>query len=130
MPLIDGSGFSLLPTPLASDAQRRPHLSKLAGTGGSLITAVIRAELNDGWATYRPAIQRWETRTRPAPPPAVLNRAGRPGINPAFPEWMMGWPDGWVTDAGIPRADQLWIIGNGVCPQQAAAALEALGFPG
>jgi hypothetical protein len=40
----------------------------------------------------------------------------------------MGWPAGWVTDPaiGISRNDQLRIVGNGVCPQQAAAALRYL----
>jgi DNA (cytosine-5)-methyltransferase 1 len=40
----------------------------------------------------------------------------------------MGWPEGWVTEPaiGISRNDQLKIIGNGVCHQQAAAALRYL----
>jgi hypothetical protein len=40
----------------------------------------------------------------------------------------MGWPNGWVTDPaiGLSRNDQLRIVGNGVCPQQAAAALRFL----
>lgn len=39
----------------------------------------------------------------------------------------MGLPAGWVTDApGLSRADMLKILGNGVVPQQAAAALRAL----
>lgn len=43
-------------------------------------------------------------------------------------EWMQGWPAGWCTDPaiGISRNDQLRIIGNGVCPQQAVVALEWL----
>lgn len=37
---------------------------------------------------------------------------------------MMGLPDGWVTDVpDISRNDQLKALGNGVVPQQAAAAL-------
>lgn len=37
---------------------------------------------------------------------------------------MMGLPEGWVTDVpGISRNDQLKALGNGVVPQQAAAAL-------
>jgi DNA (cytosine-5)-methyltransferase 1 len=41
---------------------------------------------------------------------------------------LMGWPDGWVTDPaiGIGRNDQLRIVGNGVCPQQAHAAIRWL----
>lgn len=39
----------------------------------------------------------------------------------------MGWPAGWVTDVpGISRREALRILGNGVVPQQAAAALADL----
>jgi DNA (cytosine-5)-methyltransferase 1 len=40
----------------------------------------------------------------------------------------MGWPDGWVTDPaiGLSRNDQLRIVGNGVVPAQAAAAIRYL----
>lgn len=70
---------------------------------------------------YGPAIYRWETILgRPAPD---LTRDGQQ-LSPAFTEWMMGWPQGWVTDVpGLTRNDQLKICGNGVVPQQAAAAL-------
>lgn len=51
----------------------------------------------------------------------------KPALNPAFAEWMMGLPAGWVTDVpGLSRAQQLKAIGNGVCPQQAAAALRMM----
>jgi DNA (cytosine-5)-methyltransferase 1 len=36
---------------------------------------------------------------------------------------MMGLPAGWVTNVPISRNDQLKACGNGVVPQQAAAAL-------
>jgi DNA (cytosine-5)-methyltransferase 1 len=37
---------------------------------------------------------------------------------------MMGLPAGWVTDVpGLTRNDQLKMLGNGVVPQQAEAAL-------
>lgn len=39
----------------------------------------------------------------------------------------MGLPEGWVTDVpGLSRKDQLKALGNGVVPQQAAAALRLL----
>lgn len=39
----------------------------------------------------------------------------------------MGLPEGWVTDVpGLTRKDQLKALGNGVVPQQAAAALRML----
>jgi len=80
------------------------------------------------WGKYAPAIARWEAVTRPAPAPTEPNRNGNPRLAPAFAEWMMGWPAGWVTDPeiGINRASQLRIIGNGVVPQQACAALRQL----
>jgi DNA (cytosine-5)-methyltransferase 1 len=40
---------------------------------------------------------------------------------------MMGLPDGWVTNIdGISRNEALRMLGNGVVPQQAEAALRAL----
>jgi DNA (cytosine-5)-methyltransferase 1 len=49
-------------------------------------------------------------------------------LNPELPEWMMGWPHGWVTDPaiGLTRAEQLKACGNGVVPQQAAHAIRHL----
>lgn len=51
-------------------------------------------------------------------------------LSPRFVEWMMGLPDGWVTDpnmwTGVPgnhRNLQLRLLGNGVVPSQAAAAV-------
>jgi DNA (cytosine-5)-methyltransferase 1 len=38
----------------------------------------------------------------------------------------MGLPDGWVTGLDLPRTVALRLLGNGVVPQQAAAALRAL----
>lgn len=74
------------------------------------------------WGHYAPAIARWEhTLRRPAPDPTVDSR-----LNPAFVEWMMGLPAGWVTDCGLSRNNALRVLGNGVVPQQAAHALATL----
>ena len=79
------------------------------------------------WGTYGPAVRRWERLTRPAPAPTELNGNGRPRLNAAFAEWMMGLPAGHVTAVpGISRANQLKAIGNGVCPQQAVSAYSSL----
>ena len=73
------------------------------------------------------AIRRWEALTRLAPAPTEPNKNGNPRLAAAFSEWLMGWPAGHVTDVpGITRNDALRIVGNGVCPQQAAAALRSL----
>jgi len=79
------------------------------------------------WGEYEPAIRRWEqVLGYPAPPPAEPGPSGRPRLSAEFAEWMMGIP-GLVTGVpGIPRTRQLKLIGNGVVPQQAAAALRLL----
>jgi DNA (cytosine-5)-methyltransferase 1 len=75
------------------------------------------------WGAYEPAIRRWERILgRPAPTPVD----DRQRLNPVFVEWMMGLPDGWVTDSDLSRKDQLRMLGNGVVPQQAALALHLL----
>ena len=47
-------------------------------------------------------------------------------LNAKFVEYMMGLPQGWVTDLDLSRAQQLKMLGNGVVPQQAYYALELL----
>ena len=76
------------------------------------------------WGRFGPAIARWERVTGHRAPGATDDR-GR--LSPAFVEWMMGLPSGWVTDVpGLTRTAQLKALGNGVVPQQAAAAIRAL----
>lgn len=76
---------------------------------------------------YAPAVARWEALTRPAPPPTEpTGRDGAHRLSPAFVEWLMGLPEGWVTDVDISRNEMLKALGNGVCPQQCAAALRHL----
>ena len=47
-------------------------------------------------------------------------------LNAKFVEYMMGLPEGWVTDLDLSRSQQLKMLGNGVVPQQAHYALELL----
>lgn len=47
-------------------------------------------------------------------------------MNSKFYEWMMGLPDGWVTDCGLSRKEELMACGNGVIPQQAAKAIRMM----
>ena len=128
----------LLPTPCANDSGNTPeeHLAKKPGRSvvTSLMVLVNHDLLRSGgrveqpdepagmWGRYAPAIGRWENLTRPAPEPR--NDKGR--LAPSFSEWMMGLSEGWVTDVDISYSAQLKAIGNGVCPQQAAAALRML----
>lgn len=96
----------LLPTPTTSDAR----------------DAVV------DFGPYTEAVARWEPIIgRPAPAPTRPDGSnGNHRLSPVFEEWMMGLPEGWVTDTGIPRAAQMKALGNGVVPQQAALALRML----
>lgn len=82
------------------------------------------------WGDYEPAVRRWEAVLgRPAPPPVRMDgKGGKARLNAELPEWMMGWPAGWVTDPeiGLSRSEQLKACGNGVVTLQAAAALRHL----
>jgi len=79
------------------------------------------------WGPYSAAIARWEhTIGRAAPAPTEPGRTGAARLSPRFVEWMMGLPAGWVTGVPISRNAQLKALGNGVVPQQAAAAVRAL----
>jgi DNA (cytosine-5)-methyltransferase 1 len=77
------------------------------------------------WGEYEPAVRRWERVNGPAPRPTEpTGRNNGHRLSPAFVEWMMGLPAGWVTDVpGVNRNAQLKALGNGVVPQQAIAAL-------
>ena len=81
------------------------------------------------WGRYAGAIARWEHITgRPAPAPALLNDADGPRPAPAFVEWLMGLPAGWVTGTDdLTQNQQITALGNGVLPLQAARALDLLG---
>ena len=80
------------------------------------------------WGRYADAIARWERITgRPAPAPALLNDADGPRPAPAFVEWLMGLPTGWVTDSGgLTQNQQITALGNGLLPLQAVSALSLL----
>ena len=80
------------------------------------------------WGRYADAITRWEHITgRPAPAPALLNYAEGPRPAPAFVEWLMGLPIGWVADSDdLTQNQQITALGNGVLPLQACAALRSV----
>ena len=92
---------------------------------GNLREDVIHPGDGGIYGRYEPVVRRWETVTgTTAPPPTELNTNGKPRLNVEFASWMMGLPKGWITGVpGLSRAQQLKAIGNGVVPQQAAAAL-------
>jgi len=83
------------------------------------------------WQVYAPAIHRWETVLgRPAPHPTAMGPKGGQRLDPRFVEWLMGLDDGWVTAVpGLTRIQALRLLGNGVVPQQGAAAIALLAGP-
>lgn len=123
----------LLPTPMVGDAASACNSTatrhKIPPTGihaGDTLTDIIRGARE--WGDYAPAIARWEhILGRPAPAPTQTSSKGNPQLSAAFVEWLMGLPDGWVTDVpGITRNEALKALGNGVVPQQAEAAIRWL----
>ncbi|MEU8533309.1 DNA cytosine methyltransferase [Streptomyces parvulus] len=128
---------SLLPTPAARDwksgasnlleRNARPlnevAVNLLAGID-TMPTGPV--PLDERWVAsdgtdFGPAIRRWERIIgRAAPCPTEPGMRGNRRLSPLFTEWMMGLPAGWVTAVpGIPRKEQLKILGNGVVPRQA-----------
>jgi len=108
-----------------------------------------------GWKQYQQAVDQWTDLIGRPPPELVVMPTGKgtlaalhhyglthgPSIpadlelpellrliNPQLPEWMMGYPYGWVTELLEPRP-ALKAIGNGVCPQQARLAASRLFTP-
>lgn len=128
-----GTGHSLtqavqlLPTPTASDGIM--GLPRTSGRPPEKSTKLAtRLEYTD-YGDYAPAIARWEKVTgRDAPPPTNPPRreGGKPQLSARFVEWLMGLPDGHVTDLNLSRERQLRMLGNGVVPQQAALAVSTL----
>lgn len=131
----DGTGMSLsqavqlLPTPSASDAIM--GLPRTSGRPPEKATKLAtRIEYTD-FGMYAPAIARWEqVLGRPAPAPTVppTREGGRARLSTRFVEWLMGLPEGHVTGEalGLTREQQLRLLGNGVVPQQGAAAIYQL----
>jgi len=116
----------LLNTPSCADGGGG-HLTRSGARNDEALLPGQAVEMAHSWGKYEPAIHRWESVTRPAPSPTEPNTKGNPRLAPAFPEWMQGFDAGWITAVpGISRNDQLRIIGNSVCPQQAESALRQL----
>lgn len=119
----------LLPTPKAGDAVM--GLPRTSGRPPEKSTHLAtRLEYTD-YGMYAPAIARWEQvlgREAPAPTVPPTREGGRARLSTKFVEWLMGLPDGHVTgeDLGLTREQQLRLLGNGVVPQQGAAAIYQL----
>ena len=126
------AGAPLLPAPRASlgaSATETVAMLQTPSAGGfndgeDLLGIAVR----DEFGQYAEAIARHEQALgRPAPAPTEPGRNGAPRLAPRFVEWMMMLPNGWVTGVpGLSRSQQLRMLGNGVVPAQAEAALALL----
>lgn len=124
---IFNSGEVLLPTPRVSMSNGPSQKEIDEGNPKKRIeTEVMLGEIS--WGKFEPAIRRWEELTgRPAPAPTKADgKDGAHRLSSAFTEWMMGLPEGWVTDCDLTRTEELKACGNGVVPQQAELALKML----
>ena len=125
-PRSQESDVALFPTP-----QARDHKDQCVDNAGchrpgdtDSVPRAVRDLPDTDFGPYTAAIARWATVVgRPAPAPTKPGQNGRPRLSPAFVEWLMGLPDGWVTGVDIPRSAQLKCLGNGVVPLQAAHAI-------
>ena len=122
---VFNSGEVLLGTPRATAANSSSKQVELGAPKSRL-----EDQVHTNWGKFEPAIRRWEAIIgRPAPEPTKPDgKEGNHRLSSKFTEWMMGLPDGWITDIGLKRNDELKACGNGVVPQQAELALSLLGI--
>ncbi len=122
---LPGAVDKLLPTATARDGEgsrnntsgRKPDSKHHSGT------TLNDVRYTSSWGNYEAAVDRWST-IFGTPPPSPVDSAAR--LNPAFVEWMLGFPAGWVTDLNISRSQQLKLLGNSAQPQTVAAAVHWL----
>lgn len=124
----------LLPTVIASEGTKQDTtvtVQERIDTGHQVhLTHIARTGVDEPqvWGKFAPAIARWEqVLGRPAPAPTKPDgKDGAHRLSSEFTEWMMGLPQGWITDCGLTRNEELKACGNGVVPQQARLALSIL----
>jgi hypothetical protein len=124
---VFNSGEILMPTTRVSMSNGPTKKEIDAGNPKSRIeTEVMLGDVN--WGKFEPAIRRWEAIIgRPAPAPTKPDgRDGAHRLSSKLTEWMIGLDDGWITDCGLSRTNELKAAGNGVVPQQAEFALRKL----
>jgi hypothetical protein len=120
----------LMPTPTAVDGNTVAKSELDANDPKHRLKVAAQVLARDGvnWGKFEPAIKRWEqVLGRLAPSPTKPDgKDGNQRLSSVFTEWMMGVPEGWITDCGLKRNEELKACGNGVVPQQAELALRIL----
>jgi DNA (cytosine-5)-methyltransferase 1 len=141
---------AMLPTPTSSDGtggaghdgregapNLRTAVTRLSTPGASVgvkgdpsgdlaLPAVVRPER---WGRWAEAVTRHEMMLgRPVPAPTIIGRRGGLRLNPSLTEWMMCFPEGWITGVvASPNACNR-LAGNSVNPLQGAEAFRRLGL--
>lgn len=136
---------TLLPTVTTVDGRTASRCvrdaSTLRGVLASLTQPDDASPIDGLFGEYAPAVHRWTRLFRAAPPsPFTITTRSNRVLNPAFAEWMMGYPAGWVTRVGypaggmtalpgfdpstetIPHGQQIRCVGNAIQPQTAVEA--------
>jgi DNA (cytosine-5)-methyltransferase 1 len=119
---------TLLPTPTAMDGRAGAGNPDGRSPGNRYLRTIaptlFATDSHQRWGQYEAAIHRWESILgRAAPAPTETGKRGGQRLSPAFVEWLMGLPEGWVTAVpGVGRNAALRLLGNGVVPAQGAAA--------
>jgi DNA (cytosine-5)-methyltransferase 1 len=121
----------LLPTPTVLDSTNTRNATAGRTNPDSKHhsgTTLADVSYSGTFGMYEAAVRRWEPIIGRPAPPATESSTGKPRLNPVFSEWMMGLPEGHVTnpEIGLNRTQQLKALGNGVVPGQAARALRGL----
>lgn len=118
----------LLPTPVVTDSfgARNETSGRKEGSQHHSGRTLGDVAWLDAWGEYSPAIHRWERIIGRAAPDPTEPGKKRPRLASRFVEWLMGLDDGHVTGVGLTRNQELKALGNGVVPQQGAAALRHL----
>ena len=108
--------LKMLPTPLTTDGKGYSAADLRRNS------PAMRAAPSFDFDKFQPAIEKWEkVLGRKAPAPVKDGK-----LNALFSEFMMGVPEGWITDIDLPYTQKVKACGNGVVPQQAALALSIL----
>ena len=125
-PMLPSVIAKLLPTPTVTNQSG----NKTNGRSELLLAGIIEQVIANGgidWGDKEPAIRRWEAIWGPHPFPGALGPKMGVKPSPEFVEWMMGLEPGHVSSADfLTINDKLRLLGNGVVPPQAEAAIRRI----
>ena len=119
------SAVALLPTSTVNDSRggRNATSARKEGSQHHDEWTLCDVAYAGTFGRYAAAVERWAVLLG-VEPPAPTDDKNR--LAPAFVEWMMGYPAGWVTGLDLTRTAQLKALGNAQQPQVAYQAWRLL----